>query len=167
MIRTASLIAAASFIVAACSGNVETTPKEDLALADIPAEALASAQAAIPGFTPESAESETRNGTPYIDIEGARPDGATVELDMRFIDGAWEVVEIQRDISADEVPQSVRAALPDSAKAKDAARIIESIQNDGRVVFEFYHRQSDGSNAKTEVLLDGETATLLDEEWEH
>ena len=144
------------------SNRVAASGKVAVALADVPAPVLAAARAARPGFIPGEAESETRNGRLYYDIEGRMPDGAEIEFDIVEQDGRWRVVETQRDIAFAAAPAPVRAA----ALAHDAAlvptRVIESIQADGLVIFELYQGER-----KIEVKWDGRRAEVLAREWTH
>jgi hypothetical protein len=79
----------------------------------------------------------------------------------------WRVVEIQRDISMDQAPEPVRAALLAAAPGVEPARIIESDQGDGVIIYEFYTRDAAGEEQKYEVKFDGATAEFLAEEWAH
>lgn len=142
----------------ACSDDTEV----DLALADVPAAALAAAQAEIPGFTLEEAEAEVRGGTDYLDLEGTRPDGSEVELDLRRVGEDWRVVEIQRDIAFADVPRAVVAALP-QAVTGEPVRVIESVQTDGGIVYEMFYG---ADRVKHEVLVRDGTPEYLTEEWE-
>lgn len=144
------------------SNRVAASGKVEVALADVPAPVLAAARAARPGFVPAEAESETRDGRLYYDIEGRMPDGAEIEFDIVEQGGRWRVVETQRDIAFSAAPAPVRAA----ALAHDAAlaptRVIESVQADGLVIFELYQ-----GDRKVEVKWDGRRAEVLAREWAH
>lgn len=141
--------------------------KTQIAHAEVPATALDAAKLVVPGFEFDKAETEVRDGTTYIDLEGQHPDGTSVELDLRLDGNSWSVVEIQRDITPSVVPLSVAGALPTSAPLDAMIRIIESQQSDGRFVYEFFRFDDAGREDKIEVLYDGNSATLLEEEWVH
>jgi hypothetical protein len=144
------------------SNRVDASGKVDVPLAQVPAEVMAAARAARPGFVPAEAESETRHGRLYYDIEGRLADGTQIEFDIMQENGRWRVVETQRDLAFTAVPAAVRAA----ALARDAAlvptRVIESAQADGLVIFEIYQGER-----KLEVRWDGREAAVLDREWAH
>jgi hypothetical protein len=169
--RKAMIIAA--LLGAACSpepasNETEMSGKTEVALADVPAEVLAAARAAQPEMTPVSAETETRDGRRYYDVEGTLPDGSEIELDIMEEGGSWQVVETQRDIAFAAAPQPVR----DAAAAADAGfaptRVIESVQADGIVIYELFGPGPEGPRArKIEVKWDGARAELLTEEWAH
>ena len=150
------------------SAQVETSGKQDVGFAEVPAEVLAVARAARPGFTPAEAEAETRDGRRYYDVGGTLADGTEIEFDIMEENGAWRVVEIQRDIALASAPGPVRAA----AAAHDAAfvptRVIESSQMDGLVIYELFGpRGADPQGRKVEIKWDGKTAEVLKQEWAH
>src|SRR5688572_6659159 len=71
------------------SNRVATSGKTDVPLAEVPAEVLAAAAAARPGFTPAEAEGETRDGRHYFDVEGTLPDGSEIEFDIMADGAGW------------------------------------------------------------------------------
>ena len=143
----------------AAANKVVTTGKRDVPLARVPAEVLAAATRSRPGFVPSEAEAETRDGRDYFDIGGRLADGSEVEFDIVRQGGRWQVVETQRDIALADAPQPVRSA----AQGFAAARVIESRQNDGLVIYELY----DPKKRKLEVKWDGKRAEKLTAEWAH
>ena len=150
------------------ANQVATSGKEDVPLAQVPAEVLAAAQAARPGFTPAEAERETRDGRHYFDIGGTLPDGSEVEFDIIEEGGRWRVVETQRDIAFASAPAPVRqaAAVHDAGFAP--TRVIESVQQDGLVIYELFGPQGgDPQGRKLEVKWDGTRAEVLAQEWAH
>ncbi len=160
---TAGIIAGLAFTLNVVA-DVDASGKEGVDLADVPADVMAVASAAGPGVEFREAEYETRNGKGYWDIEGEGPNGE-IEFDITQVDGRWAVVETQRDIDSALVPADVAAALAESAGAFTPGRIIESIQADGLVIYEFFG--ADDATVKHEVSWDGETATWLEDEWKH
>jgi uncharacterized membrane protein YkoI len=148
--------------------QVATSGKTEAPLAEVPAEVLAAAESARPGFTALEAESETRDGRRYFDVGGRLPDGTEVEFDIMEEGGRWRVVETQRDIAFSAAPEPVRRA----AAAEDAgfrpSRVIESVQEDGITIFELFGPQgSDPQGRKIEVRWDGRAAEVLQGEWAH
>lgn len=134
--------------------------------ADLPAEIVVLVEREVPGIAITGAERKTREGRHYYDVEGLRPNGAEVELDLLQTPQGWQVVEIQRDIAWDEVPANARAAALPALKQVVPARVIESRQTDGRIIYELF---LPGAPAKPafEVMTDGGEAHLLTEEWPH
>ncbi|HYE28416.1 MAG TPA: hypothetical protein VEA61_09315 [Allosphingosinicella sp.] len=141
------------------ANKVATSGKRDVPLADVPEEVLAAAAAAQPGFTPAEAQAETRDGRDYFDLGGKLADGSEVEFDIVRQDDRWRVVETQRDIALASAPPAVRSAAGDFA----AARVIESRQNDGLVIYELF----DAQQRKLEIKWDGQRAEKLSAEWPH
>lgn len=162
-----------AILLAACTGEgegnrVATSGKTEVPLAEVPAEVLAAARAARPGFTPSEAEAETRDGRSYYDIGGTLPDGTEVEFDIMEENGAWRVVETQRDIAFAAAPEPVRAAALAEEPGLEPSRVIESVQADGLTIYELYAAQgTDPQGRKLEVKWDGTRAERLTEEWAH
>ena len=164
-------------LVVACGGpdpaeeptgrKVETTGKEAAALDMLPAEVLAAARSAKPDLVIEEAEYELRDGREYYDVGGSLPDGSEMELDMTKIDGVWTVVEFQRDIDLQTVPEAVRTALAGAMAAWSPDRIIESDQGDGTVIYEFFGVDDAGQAVKIEVKWRDQVAEVLRDEWAH
>ena len=146
-------------IEAAGSNKIATSGKRDVPIDQVPAQVLAAATAARPGFTAKEAESESREGRNYFDIGGTLPDGSEVEFDIMEEGGRWRIVETQRDIELSAAPAAVRQA----SAGFEATRVIESTQSDGLVIFELY----DATQRKLEIKWDGSRAEVLTQEWAH
>lgn len=147
------------------AATVDSSGKIGAELADVPAAVLDAVRQARPGITLLDAEYETRDGREYYDIGGVMPDDAEVELDLTRIDGQWTVVEIQRDIGSAELPADVAQTLADGLPGWEAARIIESDQGDGTVIYEFFG--AGDVPVKYEIKWAAGTAEFLTEEWAH
>jgi len=160
--------------VAACGApdaeqgrKVDASGKEATDLESVPAEVLAVARAAQPELNVSEAEYETRDGNEYYDVGGMLPDGSELELDMTKVDGVWTVVETQRDIGMDLVPDAVSSVLGSKFPEWSPERIIESDQGGGIVVYEFFGKTATGDETKIEVKLEDSQAELLVDEWLH
>lgn len=147
------------------AATIESSGKAETALVDLPPEVVATALAFRPGLTIVEAEHETRDGREYYDVAGLMPDDTEVELDMTRRDGEWTVVEIQRDIPSSELPPAVAEALANAVPDFRAARIIESDQGNGTVIYEFFGPGD--SPVKHEIRWADGSAELLEEEWAH
>lgn len=141
--------------------------KIEVPISDVPPEVLAVARAKRPALTFTEAEKEMRGGRQYFDIEGHDGAGNEIELDIMLGETGWIVVEIQRDVTWSEVPERVRDTLLANVPGVTADRIIESDQDNGTIIYEFFVRDSAGKEAKYEVSLTGEDAAFLKEEWQH
>ena len=109
-----------------------------VAAADLPPGVRDAVLAKVPGMKIAEAERKERGGKIFYDVEGTRPDGSEVELDLIEEAGKYRVVEMQRDIAWADAPASVRAAAGAAADAFTPARVIESTQEDGMVVYELF-----------------------------
>ncbi len=79
------------------------------------------------------------------------------------------MVETQRDIAFASAPEPVRAASANADAKFAPARVIESRQADGLVIYELFGPapKIGGEPRKVEIKFDGKTAELLTEEWAH
>jgi hypothetical protein len=144
-------IAAAALMLTGCSGEGDeaaagngvlppgpATAINEMAADAVPANVQALATQTIPGMTIAEAERKERDGRVYYDVEGKRPDGSEVELDILEEGGKLTVVEIQRDLPWSEVPAVAVAAAKAAPGAFEPSRVIESTQTDGSIVYELF-----------------------------
>ena len=175
-------VTGAALVLSGCSGEkpaevasasdvaAMSVPRGDVitevAAADLPPAVTATVLAAIPGMTIAEAQRKERDGRVYYDVEGKRPDGSDVELDILQEGNGFKVVEIQRDIAWADAPVAARMAADASGKSIVPVRVIESVENDGSVIYELF---ADGKPAKPslEVRLKDGKAEVLTEEWPH
>ncbi|EGF90178.1 hypothetical protein ABI_31930 [Asticcacaulis biprosthecium C19] len=175
-------VAGAAFVLVGCNGEkpAEIASESDVAAmsvtagdlitevaaADLPPEVTATVLKAIPGMTIAEAQRKERDGRVYYDVEGKRPDGSDVELDLLQEGDAFKVVEIQRDIAWADAPADVRAVAEASAKTVAPVRVIESKESDGSVIYELF---AEGKPVKPslEVRVKDGKAEVLTEEWPH
>ena len=143
MTRVRHAFTALALSAAACSPASETPPQS--AAPAVPAEIASAASAAAPGITITSGESDAGN---EYEVTGRMPNGDEVELDMEESNGAWIVMEIQRDVAWSSVPEAVRAAATAAPNAFEPVRVIESKQpKDGSVIFELFPAQGQDGRA--------------------
>ena len=158
-----SLIALA-MTVAACSSPAPETPSPQAPAAAVPPEIAAVAAAAAPGITITAGELDAANNE--YEVTGSLPNGDEIELDLVQSNGAWTVLEIQRDVPWSSVPEPVRAAATAARASFEPVRVIESKQpRDGSVIFELFSAQdqdgSPGGGPAMEVRwLDGKAAVI-------
>lgn len=183
MRNTAILILAAT--LAGCSGgeNPPPTANESAAangvlaagpatnISEVSADALPPElavliQKTVPGMTVDEAERKEREGRVYFDVEGKRPDGSEVELDVLQEGSAFRVVEIQRDIPWNQAPAGVITAAKGAPGYFEPERVIESRQTDGSTIYELFAPGRRDEPA-IEVRLQGGKAELLTERWDH
>lgn len=142
---------ALALTVAGCSppapetAQPETAQPETAALS-VPGDIAAVASAAAPGITITSGELSA--GNDQYEVTGTVPSGDEIEIDMVQSNGAWAVLEIQRDIVWSSVPEPVRAEAAAAPDTFEPIRVIESTQAaDGSVVYELFRATEDGSRS--------------------
>ncbi len=143
------------------------TNKIVVAIAELPDGVMQAAWETRPDTNFNSAEKEIRRGITYFDVGGIDENGDEIELDIMESGEGWRVVEIQRDISLAKTPEPVLSALAAHAPDIVPARIIESDQNDGVIIYEFFTRDENGAETKYEVKYEDNKAEFLTEEWAH
>lgn len=111
---------------------------DTVAAADLPPGVRDAVLARVPGMKIAETERKLRDGKTFYDVEGTRPDGSPVELDLIEEAGKYRVVEMQRDIAWADAPAPVRTTAGAAADAFTPARVIESTQEDGTVVYELF-----------------------------
>lgn len=145
------LTAGAVLAIAGCGKTEAPAAPEKSVLADGPAAEIREVAEAnlpqgvrdavltkIPGMKIAETERKERDGKIFYDVEGTRPDGSPVELDLIEEAGTYRVVEMQSDIAWADAPAPVRAVASAAADAFTPARVIESTQEDGTVVYELF-----------------------------
>jgi hypothetical protein len=164
---TCASVAVLAGSLAACatppSAGVEIT---DFSAAELPADVRALAENAATGFVVSEAQRKVRDGRTYFDVEGELPDGSEIEFDILMTSTGPEIVEIQRDLVWADVPAAARAAAEAVAPGLVPARIIESRQTDGAVIYELFAPGAPADPAM-EVSFVGGVATVLEERWPH
>lgn len=141
MMRYASTVLALA--ATACSPPASETTQPEGAASPVPADIAAVAAAAAPGIAITGGERS--GGDDDYEVTGILPDGEEIELDMVQSDGAWSVLEIQRDVAWSSVPEPVRAAAAAAPESFEPVRVIESTQAaDGSVVYELFRADEEG-----------------------
>ncbi|HYE44496.1 MAG TPA: hypothetical protein VEA44_01855 [Caulobacter sp.] len=134
--------------------------------AALPAELRALIEKHVPGMTITEVQRKEREGRVYFDVEGERPGGAEVELDIQQTAAGYELVEIQRDIAFEQIAPGAQGTARQALAGKTPARIIESLQTDGAVIYEFFAEGMPAEPAIEVRWANGE-ATVLSERWPH
>lgn len=136
--------------------------------ADLPAGLAELVEATVPGMTIVEAERKEREGRIYYDVEGTRPDGSEVEIDvLAGADGKLSAVEVQRDIDWATAPEPVRAAAAAKKDAFTPERVIESRQVEGgETIYELFAPGKPGEPAM-EVRWQNGRAEVLGQRWAH
>lgn len=177
--RACLFAAAAALFAAACSdapadevpangvlGAGPETNIADVAAADLPVPLTDLIERTVPGMQVAEAERKEREGRTYYDVEGTRPDGSEVELDIIQEGQTFRVVEIQRDIAFADAPAPVTTAARAAPGFFEPERVIESKQTDGTVIYELFAPGRSDEPAMEVSFKDGKAA-LLTERWAH
>ena len=144
MTKIFSALAALTLAAAACSQPASETAAPPAAASAVPAEVASAVSAAAPGVTITNGEPDAANEE--YEVTGTMPNGDEIELDLVQSNGAWTVMEIQRDVPWSSVPEPVRAAAAAAPNAFEPVRVIESRQPaDGSVIFELFAAVQSGS----------------------
>ncbi|MEO9599374.1 hypothetical protein [Parasphingorhabdus sp.] len=131
---------------------------------DVPEAVRSTALSKIPGMVILEAERKERDGMVFYDVEGTRPDGSEVELDMLEENDGYVVVEVQRDIAWTDVPEDARAAAPSGLFAP--VRVIESVQQDGTIIYELFE-DGNPKEPSAEIAVKDGKAEMLTERWKY
>ena len=131
----------------ACSPPASETTQTEASVSPVPADVAAVVSTAVPDITITSGELSA--GNDQYEVTGTLPNGDEIEVDMVQSNGAWTVLEIQRDIVWSYVPEPVRAAAAAVPDSFEPVRVIESTQAaDGSVVYELFRAVEDGSPSR-------------------
>jgi hypothetical protein len=147
MTRVQYALTALALAAAACSPPASETTSPQATASAVPPEIAAVASAAAPDITITNGELDAANNE--YEVTGTLPNGDEIELDLVQSNGAWTVLEIQRDVAWSSVPEPVRAAAAAAPNSFEPVRVIESKQpEDGSVIFELFSAEGqDGSPA--------------------
>jgi len=145
MTKVQYTLTALALAAAACSPPAPDTTPPPAAASAVPSEIAAVVSAAAPGIAITNGEPDA--GNDEYEVTGTLPNGDEIELDLVQSNGAWTVLEIQRDVAWSSVPAPVRAAAAAAPNSFEPVRVIESKQPaDGSVIFELFSPQDqDGS----------------------
>jgi hypothetical protein len=149
--------------LAACTPPADTeAPAERSVVAEAPSEAAALVEAAMPGFTIMTVEREEAAGQTEWEIGGTDAQGTPYEFDIMQSSAGFSVLEIQRDVPWQDVPQAVRDAVAAAPNGFEPVRVIESRQPvDGSIVYELFTVDQPAHEAVMEVrYVDGEAAVM-------
>lgn len=145
--------AAISLTVFFATTAASATLNNRVELSDLSSRILETAYAAAPGVEFESVSIELENGVAVYELEATGPDGKHIEVDV-YEDGRLQ--EIEMEMSADEVPEIVMAALERRSPGFEPSYIEASIRPDGVFLYEFEGVAADGQTIEIEIGEDGE-----------
>lgn len=164
-------IATAAFGFSACGGPSSVDSDKDIvtemALQDVPASVKALVNETQADFVISEVFKKERGLRIYYDVEGELSDGSEIEFDILMSTSGPEIVEIQRDIVWNTVPDAARALVEAANKNDDdISRVIESTQTDGAIIYEIFI-DGHSSDPRFEVWSKESNYKLLSTRWEH
>ncbi len=126
----------AALILSAC------VSKQDVAITDVepafmPASIIVAIAAEHSDFTPVEVQKRVRGDRVHYDVEGTLPDNTEIAFDILMDGITAHIVEMKRDLDWGDLPESIQT-LVDADEGIRPARIIESVQTDGAVIYEFF-----------------------------
>lgn len=160
-------LAACSEAAAPLADVVAEVEITEIAPADLPADVRALAEGAAEGFVVTEVLKKVRDGRTYYDVEGELPDGSEIEFDILMTDAGPEIVEIQRDLDWADVPEAVREAAEAAGPGAMPARVIESTQTDGVIIYELFAPGAPTDPAIEVSLSQEGEVSVLAERWPH
>ena len=131
-------LALCGLVLSACSQEPEVLTSS------VSGDVSAVVSAAVPGISIMGGELNA-SGNQY-EVTGTLPNGDEIEIDMAQANGAWTIIEIQRDVEWFTLPQLVRATVAGVPGSFEPVRVIESTQAaDGSVVYELFQTVEGGA----------------------
>ena len=127
-----------------------------LSMSDVPPEAQAGARAAMPGVEFQEAQLDLDGGRATYEL-AAQMDGKNVEVDVL---STGEVVEVEREIDMNAVPQMVQKALEKHVSGFQPKMIEHSTRSDLATFYEFEGTDSEGQEIDVEISEDGGVVTI-------
>ncbi|WP_348680720.1 hypothetical protein [Alteromonas mediterranea] len=80
----------------------------------------------------------------------------------------WQIVEVQRDMTLEDLPFAVQTLIKKQENSDQVRRIIESKQYGTDItIYEFYLVAENGTESRKEIKSENDEVVLLDEEWKH
>lgn len=132
-----------------------------IALKDVPGAARRIFEQKAEGITLTEANTEVEDGKTIYELRGKDSRGRRVEVDVTE-DG--ECQEVEREITLEEVPEAVRAALKDEPKLKGfEPAFIESSERAAKAMFYEFSGKAGDKQVEVEVSADG-TSVKVEED---
>lgn len=157
-------LSVAAVILSACV-STPSVVITDVDPAALPASVIAAIEAERTGFTISEVQKKVRDGRTYYDVEGELADTTEIEFDILMEGAVAHIVEIQRDLEWDDMPEPVQAMV-DASEDTRPVRIIESIQTDGAIIYEFFAPDAPADPAY-EIRSHAGKLERLTERWMH
>ena len=142
--------------------------KEAISIDAIPTSALTAIKSVAPNFAVQEVEKKYKHDHVYLDVEGKDANGNEIEFDMLQDGQQWRIVEVQRDMTMEDLPSAVQTLIKKQENSDQVRRIIESKQYGTDItIYEFYLVAENGTESRKEIKSENDEVVLLDEEWKH
>ena len=116
----------------------------------------------------QEVEKKYKHDHVYLDVEGKDANGNEIEFDMLQDGERWQIVEVQRDMTLEDLPFAVKTLIKKQENSDQVRRIIESKQYGTDItIYEFYLVAENGTESRKEIKSENDEVVLLDEEWKH
>jgi len=148
LVRYKAAVTAAALACAGAHASNETKVE----LSDLSSRVLEAAYAAAPGVEFERVTIEMEGDLAIYEFEATGPDGKHIEVDITE-DG--ELQEIELELSMDEAPEAVVAALEKESPGFTPTYIEASIRPDGVFLYEFEGVTAEGVETEIEISETG------------
>lgn len=161
-----SSIAVTAILMLSACATAEPVKITEIPVVDLSSDILTVIRTERSDFTIEEVLKKERDGRTYFDVEGEVSDGSELEFDILITDDGPQIVEIQRDVSFDDLNNELRAAILDAMTDIRPVRIIESVQTDGSVIYELFEAGKPTDPAH-EIRVHAGRIEHLSERWTH
>lgn len=161
-----ALVAAFAAGALACTPPASEAPSEPAPIAEsvsLPDGAGEVVLAAMPGVTITASEQQDAANGGELEVTAVTADGLEYEFDLMPGEaGAWNVVQIQRDIAWEDAPENVRTVAAAAPGAFTPVRVIESREPvDGAVYYQLFSATDQPQFPSVQVrLYEGEAAVM-------
>lgn len=159
----ASLLAS---VFCSCQLLTEQVIVTPLPVSELPKDVASVIAKERPDFVPAEVQKKVRGERTYYDVEG-EASGAEIEFDVLMTEEGPQIVEIQRDLTWSQVPNDVRNTYDQKTKAAEPVRIIESVQTDQSIIYEFFLEGKPADPSFEIQTANGSPPKLLKERAEH
>ena len=123
-----------------------------ISMDEVPEAAMTAAQENAMGVEFETVQIDPDNETETYEFSGTKADGMMLEVDV-LADGTIE--EIEEEITMEEVPQAVSAALDSEASGLEPSFVEKSTREDGATIVYEFEGMLDGQEVDIEINEDG------------
>lgn len=152
--------------ISCCHPHQDKVAVQSIPVANLPKDVAHIIAKRNPGFVPMEVQKKVRGDRTYYDVEGESA-GAEIEFDILMTDAGPVIVETQRDLKWLQVPADVRKTYTEQTQAAEPVRVIESVQTDDSIIYEFFLEGKPADPSFEIRSVKGSAPKLLTERAEH